>query len=126
MVLKDLRRNKGYSQQKLSAISGVSYYKIVGFESGDRDLTEATIGTVHKLAEALGCSMDYLLEWEQLEEDVIASGIEEYNDYIQDGHARFEAEAMISNYLYTRFWGYKDTLNLDKLTRRVLERVSNM
>ena len=122
MALKEIRRSRGLTQQRLSAISGVSYYKIAGYESGDRDLTEAPAGTIHKLAEALGCSMDDLMGWEQLEEDIITSGLEEYHAYIQDGQVRYEAKAMLNSFLYTRFWGYKDSVNLDKLTNKVVER----
>lgn len=119
MLLKELRQDKGLTQQRLSAISGVSYFKIAGYESGDRQLIEAPVGTVHRLAEALGCTIDYLMGWEQLEEEIVNSGLKEYNNYVNDSSV--DPKQRLNVYLYHRFNEYKDCINLDRLTDIILE-----
>ena len=121
MLLKKLRQDKGLTQQRLSAISGVSYSKIAGYESGDRQLIEAPVGTVHRLAEALGCTIDYLMGWQELEEEIINSGLKEYNSYINDGLIKEDAKERLNIYLYRRFSEYRDCVNLDALTNKIVE-----
>ena len=121
MVLKKLRQEKGFTQQKLSALSGVSYFMIAGYESGDKQLEDASVGTVHRLAEALGCTIDYLMGWEQLEEEIINTGLKEYNTYINDGLISSDASERLNIFLYRKFKEYKDIVNLDRLTKRIVE-----
>lgn len=121
MLLKKLRKDKGLTQQRLSAISGVSYFKIAGYESGDRKLIEAPVGTVHRLADALGCTIDYLMGWEQLEEEIVNSGLKEYNSYVNEKAVNADLKQRLNVYLYHRFNEFKDAVNLDVLTDRILE-----
>lgn len=120
MVLKKLRQEKGFTQQKLSALSGVSYFMIAGYESGDKQLEDASVGTVHRLAEALDCTIDYLMGWEQLEEEIINTGLKEYNTFINDGLIRAEADERLNVFIYHRFKDYKECLNLDILTQKII------
>lgn len=54
----------GYSQQDLASKSGVTLRMIQKYESTENDIHKAQVDTVHKLAKALGTSIDYLLEYE--------------------------------------------------------------
>lgn len=55
--IKSLRIDKGYDQKKLSKVSKVPLATLQSYETGKSvmGLTNAT-----KLADALGCSLDYL------------------------------------------------------------------
>ena len=120
MRLKRVRQKRGFTQQKLSAISGVSYYMIQCYESGYKELSAAPVGTVYKLSQALGCSIDTLMGFKQLEELVINEGLKEYNIYINDGLIRAEADERLNVFIYRRFKDYKECLNLDILTQRII------
>lgn len=58
--LAKLRKQKGWSQEKLAVESGISYNTIIKIERGG--IENPKIGTVTKLAEALGISLDKLVE----------------------------------------------------------------
>lgn len=58
LKLKEIRNEKGYTQQKLAEISGVSLNNIARLETGD--LKNPTVSTVTKLAHALGCTIESL------------------------------------------------------------------
>lgn len=63
MYLKNLvkiREKKGWSREKLAVESGVSYNTIVKIEYGG--IKNPKIGTIVKLAEALGVSIDRLID----------------------------------------------------------------
>ena len=60
--LKRLRAEAGYSQSKLAELSGVSVRMIQNYEQGANDINMAQAETVYKLAQALGCNMEELLE----------------------------------------------------------------
>lgn len=57
--LKELRARKKMTQEALAAASGVSRATIAALESGATDST--TVGTIKKLAEALGTTPSNLL-----------------------------------------------------------------
>lgn len=62
MYLKNLvklRKQKGWSQEKLAAESGISYNTIIKIERGG--IGNPKIGTVIKLVDALGVNMDELV-----------------------------------------------------------------
>lgn len=62
MYLKNLvkiRKEKGWSQEKLAVESGISYNTIIKIERGG--IENPKIATVIKLANALGVSIDYLV-----------------------------------------------------------------
>jgi transcriptional regulator with XRE-family HTH domain len=58
-ILKVLRKNKGWSQQKLAEKAGLSYVTITKIEQGRAK--EPTIQTMVKLADALGVSLDEMV-----------------------------------------------------------------
>lgn len=65
--LKKLRDKRGYSQSKLAELSGVNIRMIQYYEQGARDIGTAQADTLYKLAQALECSMEELLEGELAE-----------------------------------------------------------
>lgn len=63
MYLKNLvkiRKQKGWSQEKLAVESEISYNTIIKIERGG--IKNPKIGTVIKLADALGVSIDKLVD----------------------------------------------------------------
>lgn len=64
--LKTVRKKKGLSQIQLSENSGVSIRMIQHYEQGFRDINKAQASTIYKLARALGCSMEDIIEIENI------------------------------------------------------------
>lgn len=62
MKLKEKRCGLGWSRKILSEYSGVSVRMIEKYENGEKDINKAAAITVHKIAKALGCSVDDILE----------------------------------------------------------------
>lgn len=60
--LKKIRTERGYSQSKLAELSGVNVRMIQHYEQGVKDINLAQAVTVYKLAQALNCNMEELLE----------------------------------------------------------------
>lgn len=60
--LKKLRDKRGYTQSKLAELSGVSLRMIQYYEQGAKDIGKAEAETVYRLAQALECNMEELLE----------------------------------------------------------------
>lgn len=54
-----LRKQKGWSQEKLATVSGISYNTLIKLERGG--IVNPKIETVVKLAEALNVSLDDLV-----------------------------------------------------------------
>lgn len=59
--LKIIRKEKGMTQKELSIRSDVKLGSIQHYEQGYRDLKKADAYTVFKLAIALGCDMEELI-----------------------------------------------------------------
>ena len=59
--LKTIRTKRGYSQSKLSELSGVSVRMIQHYEQGVKNINLAQTITVLKLAHALQCNIEELL-----------------------------------------------------------------
>ncbi len=57
--IKKHRKDRGLSQDKLSRLADVSHATIIKIESGG--IQSPTIGTVQKIAKALGASVDDLI-----------------------------------------------------------------
>jgi len=57
--IKELRKNKGWSQQKLAEKAGLSFNTITRIEQGIGD--SPTLKTLIKLADVLGVSLDELV-----------------------------------------------------------------
>ena len=60
--LKELRLATGYTQAELSDCSGVNIRMIQKYENGDKDLNKAQGITLYKLACALECNMEDLID----------------------------------------------------------------
>ena len=60
--LKRIREARGLSQAKLAEISGVNVRMIQYYEQGVKDINAAAALTVYKLAQALECTVEDLLE----------------------------------------------------------------
>lgn len=61
MVLKEYRTAAGLSQSQLAKVSGVSLAMIQFYEQGARDINKAEALTIYKLAQALNCKMEDLI-----------------------------------------------------------------
>lgn len=64
MKMKEKRRAKGLSQADLAALTGISVRVIQDYEQGARHINNAKAMTVYKIATALGCTIEDLLELE--------------------------------------------------------------
>ena len=60
--LKRIREEVGLSQNKLATLSGVSNRMIQHYEQGVKDINKAQVGTVYKLAKALGVNIEDLID----------------------------------------------------------------
>ena len=60
--LAEIRKSKYLSQNELVRVSGVSRSVITKYESGERDINKASGEILLKLATALGCNIEDLLE----------------------------------------------------------------
>ena len=63
--LQTIRKEKGLSQGKLAAASGVNVSMIQFYEQGVKDINMAAGITLKKLADVLECSIEDLLEVER-------------------------------------------------------------
>lgn len=60
--LKELRKQAGMSQRDLAEASDVNFRMLQYYEQGVKDINKAEAATVFKLARALGCKMEDLLD----------------------------------------------------------------
>ena len=56
-ALKFMREAKGMTQAELSEKAGVNLRMVQNYEQGFKDINKATVLTVLRLAEALGCDV---------------------------------------------------------------------
>lgn len=68
-MLKTIRENKGISQKKLADLSGVNIQMIQHYEQGVRDINKAQAITVLKLAKALECNMEDLVNGKEISDN---------------------------------------------------------
>lgn len=68
--LQRMRTEKGYSQSQLAEKSGVTIKMIQKYESGERDINNAKGITIYKLAKAIECSMETLIEKENVMDNI--------------------------------------------------------
>lgn len=66
LTLKKIRINKGISQSDLANQSGVSLRTIQEYEQGRKSLNKASGETLYKLAKALNCNIEDLLNIDPL------------------------------------------------------------
>ena len=62
MKLKQIRKNKGITQEQLSLLSGVSIPEIRCLEQGKINDDDVKLGTYVKLAKALNVKISYLTD----------------------------------------------------------------
>lgn len=60
--LKRMRTVYGYSQRELAVMSGVSLRSVQMYEQRQKDINKAQSDSLYRLAKALGCTMEDLLE----------------------------------------------------------------
>lgn len=60
--LKEKRMQRKLSQSQLAKASGVSLRMLQKYEQGDRDIKKAQAETVYKLAKALNCKIEELID----------------------------------------------------------------
>ena len=60
--LKTIRESKNLSQSKLAEASGVNLRILQYYEQGAKDINKSQALTVYKLAQALECTVEDLLE----------------------------------------------------------------
>ena len=60
--LKYIRMKYGYKQTALAASSGVSLRSIQMYEQRNKNINKASADTLYRLAKALGCTMEDLIE----------------------------------------------------------------
>ena len=60
--LKEIRTQQGLSQSLLSKEANVSLKTLQAYEQGDRDIKKAQAETVYKLAQALDCTIEELID----------------------------------------------------------------
>lgn len=60
--LQTIRNASGLSQSKLAEASGINVRIIQSYEQGQRDINVASVLTVYKLAQALNCTVEDLIE----------------------------------------------------------------
>ena len=58
--LKQLRKKKNWTQEKLAQKSGISFHTLIKIERGD--IRTPRLGTLIKIAKALGVSLDDLIK----------------------------------------------------------------
>ena len=64
--LKDIRKSKNLSQSQLSKKSGVNLRMLQFYEQGVKDINMTAGITLYKLAQALDCNVEELLEIDTL------------------------------------------------------------
>ena len=60
--LKRIREENGLSQGKLATAAGIGLKSLQFYEQGLRDINKAQALTIYRLARALGCQMEDLIE----------------------------------------------------------------
>lgn len=65
MKLAELRKDRGLSQRKLAAPAGIPKSTVIAVEAGTRKIPNLTLAVAKRLADALGITMDELLNLEE-------------------------------------------------------------
>lgn len=80
-----IRKEKMLSQRDLVKVSGVSKSVILKYESGERDINKASGITLLKIATALSCKIEDLLEGkEEVMDDVLFNFYCEWRESVED------------------------------------------
>lgn len=60
-----IRKDSGLSQSQLAEASEINVRMIQHYEQGSKDINKASAITIYKIAKALGCTVEDLLELEK-------------------------------------------------------------
>lgn len=86
MNLQNFLDSKNITKYRLSQISGVPKTTIIDICSGKSSLQKCSARTVQRLAEALGCTMEYMMSLNDAEELYDKqSGLPKNQDYLERG-----------------------------------------
>ena len=67
--LKKARMIRGYTQDVLSELSGVNIKSIASYEQNPEKLNAASVKTVIKLSNSLGCDIEDIINLEDIEKE---------------------------------------------------------
>lgn len=67
--LKKQRISRGFTQESLAELSGVNIKSIASYEQNPEKLISASVGTIYRLSDALGCEMEDLINKEDISEE---------------------------------------------------------
>lgn len=67
--LKKMRIMQGYTQEMLSQLSGVNMKSIASYEQNPARLSSASVSTVYKLSDALGCEIEDIVNTQDIESE---------------------------------------------------------
>ena len=67
--LKKARMIRGYTQDVLSELSGVNIKSIASYEQNPDKLNAASVSTVIKLSNSLGCEIEDIINLEDIEKE---------------------------------------------------------
>lgn len=79
MSLQEILKQKEMSKYKLSQLSGIPKTTILDICAGRSEISRCSAGTVQRLAKALGCTMEAILE------DTVDNGCPEESSYMECG-----------------------------------------
>jgi len=65
--LKKVRIVKGLTQEQLADLSDVNIKSIASYEQNPEKLSNASVGTIYKLADSLGCSIEDIVNKDALD-----------------------------------------------------------
>ena len=65
--LKRIRIANGFTQEQLAEIAGVNIKSLASYEQADEKLSKASVATVIKLADSLGCTVEDLIDRKYIE-----------------------------------------------------------
>jgi transcriptional regulator with XRE-family HTH domain len=64
--LKKRRVIKGYTQEELATLSGVNIKSIAAYEQNESKIASASVSTVAKLADSLGCEIEDIINKKEI------------------------------------------------------------
>lgn len=70
-MLKEIREKRGLTQKELSEKSGINFRMISQYEQGVKNLDNARLITLLKLCNTLDCTLDDLIECEEIKNRLI-------------------------------------------------------
>ena len=75
MSLQEMRLKAGVSQSQLSALSGINYRTLQAYESGRKNVNSAKLKQILKLASALNCTVEEIVNNDDAELMELLKGV---------------------------------------------------